>query len=67
MSNLIRFKVGCADYRAHPDRTSSASQGTRLLHLLPQAFRYVLINVSMSKFNFCEQAGVEPAPPREKH
>lgn len=42
MSNLIRLKVGCADYRAHPDRTSSASQGARMLLLLPQAFLCVL-------------------------
>lgn len=67
MSNLIRFKVGFADNRAHPDRTSSASQGARLLHLLLQAFLYVLHLFSMSKFNFSEQAGVEPAPPGEKH
>ena len=67
MSNLIRSKVGFADHRAHPDRTSSASQGARMLLLLLQAFLCVLYLFSMSKFNFCEQAGVEPAPPGEKH
>ena len=43
MSNLIRLKVGFADNRAHPDRTSSASQGARMLLLLPQAFLCVLV------------------------
>ena len=57
MSNLIRLKVGFADNRAHPDRTSSASQGARLLHLLPQAFLCVLHLFSMSKFVCCEQVG----------
>ena len=42
-SNLHRLKVGFADNRAHPDRTSSASQGARMLLLLPQAFLCVLV------------------------
>lgn len=52
MSNLIRFKVGFADHRAHPDGITGlpASLGT------------------VCQSSFCsEQAGVEPAPPREKH
>ena len=56
MSNLIRFKVGFADHRAHPDGIASASQVTRMLLLLPQAFRYIP-GYSMSKFVCCEQVG----------
>ena len=52
MSNLVRFKVGFAVARARPERTSSASQGARMLLLLPQAFLCVLHLSSMLK-NFC--------------
>lgn len=52
MSNLIRFKVGFADNRAHPDRTSSASQGARMLLLLPQAFLCVLVLYQYVKVRF---------------
>ena len=52
MSNLIRLKVGFADYRAHPDRTSSASQGARMLLLLPQAFLCVLVLYQYVKVQF---------------
>ena len=39
MSNLIRFKVGCAVAGARPQGIASASQVTRMLLLLSQAFR----------------------------
>ena len=57
MSNLIRLKVGFADNRAHPDRTSSASQGARMLLLLPQAFLCVLVLYQYVKVLYSEQAG----------
>jgi hypothetical protein len=61
-SNLHRLKVGFADNRAHPDRTSSASQGARLLHLLPQAFLYVLF-VQYVKVRFVvNRRGIGPRP-----
>lgn len=49
MSNLIRFKVGCADYRAHPDRIASAEPGARMLLLLLKAFRCILVCVQYVK------------------
>jgi hypothetical protein len=51
-SNLHRLKVGFADNRAHPDRTSSASQGARMLLLLPQAFLCVLVLYQYVKVQF---------------
>ena len=70
-----RFHCLCRVLLRHSKLPSSvgASQGARLLHLLLQAF----LSCRGSNFNFkmevcqssffCEQAGVEPAPPREKH
>lgn len=64
MSNLIRLKVGFADNRAHPDRTSSASQGTRMLLLLPQAFLCVLVLYQYVKVLFSvNRWGIEPRLP----
>ena len=63
MSNLIRLKVGFADNRAHPDRTSSASQGARMLLLLPQAFLCVLVLYQYVKVRFVvNRWGIEPRP-----
>ena len=62
MSNLIRLKVGFADNRAHPDGIASASQVTRMLLLLSQAFRYIP-GYSMSKFYFVNRRESNPHHP----
>lgn len=53
------FRVGCADYRAHPDGIASASPGARMLLLLLKAFLCIPYVFSMSKID-SERWGFEP-------
>ena len=56
------FRVRLCCRSCPPEGIASASQGARLLHLLLQAFRYIPVLFSMSKFYFVNRWGIEPRP-----